>query len=160
MFFVPLGHYGSAPWRRRANSRSLLRSTSKLSSHNASTQTSWRRYSKTKVKIRRILESDRFPGLKNLNLIFSHLLLDDYFVNNIEKVDSVTLLRKDKIMTGISWSRKFQTAIDTWPCFSDVGASAADPVSLRISRHAHFPDLKYDLIFFSFSSPALKMRLL
>jgi len=50
---------------------------------------------------------------------------DDYFVSNIEKVDSVTLLRKDKVMTGISWSVKFQRSLDTWPCLNDLGATAA-----------------------------------
>ena len=50
---------------------------------------------------------------------------DEYFVSNIEKVDSVTLLRKDKIMAGISWSVKFQKAVDTWPCINDLGSSAA-----------------------------------
>ena len=31
---------------------------------------------------------------------------DDYFVSNIERVDSVTLLRKDKLLTGrdITWT--------------------------------------------------------
>ena len=52
-------------------------------------------------------------------------LSDDYFVSNIEKVDSVTLLRKDKVMTGISWSVKFQRSLDTWPCLNDLGATAA-----------------------------------
>lgn len=50
---------------------------------------------------------------------------DEYFVSNIEKVDSVTLLRKDKVMTGVSWSMRFQQAISTWPCLNDLGASAA-----------------------------------
>ncbi|TRY73107.1 hypothetical protein TCAL_11821 [Tigriopus californicus] len=48
---------------------------------------------------------------------------DDYFVPNIEKVDSVTLLRKDKIMSGNSWTRTFQLAIDTWPCINDLGSA-------------------------------------
>ena len=30
--------------------------------------------------------------------------LDEYFVSNIEKVDSVTLLRKDKLLIGSSWT--------------------------------------------------------
>ena len=31
---------------------------------------------------------------------------DDYFVSNIERVDSVTLLRKDKLLTGrdVTWT--------------------------------------------------------
>ncbi len=45
-------------------------------------------------------------------------------MSNIEKVDSVTLLRKDKVMTGISWARKFQSALDTWPCLNDLGSAA------------------------------------
>ncbi len=59
-------------------------------------------------------------------------LSDEYFVSNIEKVDSVTLLRKDKIMTGLSWARKFQHAIDTWPCINDLGASAASVRKMRV----------------------------
>ncbi len=52
-------------------------------------------------------------------------------MSNIEKVDSVTLLRKDKVMTGISWARKFQSALDTWPCLNDLG-SAAVTVSSKV----------------------------
>ena len=59
-------------------------------------------------------------------------LSDDYFVSNIEKVDSVTLLRKDKVMTGISWSVKFQRSLDTWPCLNDLGATAAQVSPLRV----------------------------
>jgi hypothetical protein len=44
-------------------------------------------------------------------------------VSNIEKVDSVTLLRKDKVMAGISWAVKFQRAVDT--CFNNLRGSAA-----------------------------------
>ena len=34
---------------------------------------------------------------------------DDYFVSNIERVDSVTLLRKDKLLTGrdVSWTLRW-----------------------------------------------------
>ncbi len=46
-------------------------------------------------------------------------------MSNIEKVDSVTLLRKDKIMTGLSWARRFQHSADTWPCLNDLGAASA-----------------------------------
>lgn len=52
------------------------------------------------------------------------MITDEYFVSNIEKVDSVTLLRKDKVMNGVSWSLKFQQAISTWPCLNDLGPSA------------------------------------
>ena len=52
------------------------------------------------------------------------LVSDDYFVSNIEKVDSVTLLRKDKVMSGVSWSLRFQQAISTWPCNNDLGSAA------------------------------------
>ena len=70
-------------------------------------------------------------GKINLQVLYSNShshsshLSDDYFVSNIEKVDSVTLLRKDKVMTGISWSVKFQRSLDTWPCLNDLGATAA-----------------------------------
>ena len=46
---------------------------------------------------------------------------DDYFVSNIEKVDSVTLLRKDKLMTGTTWTLRFQHAITTWPNLNNLG---------------------------------------
>ena len=47
---------------------------------------------------------------------------DDYFVSNIEKVDSVTLLRKDKLMTqSVSWTIRFQHALSVWPCLNDLG---------------------------------------
>ena len=49
---------------------------------------------------------------------------DEYFVSNIEKVDSVTLLRKDKVMSGVSWSLRFQQAISTWPSNNDLGSAA------------------------------------
>ena len=48
-------------------------------------------------------------------------VLDDYFVSNIEKVDSVTLLRKDKLMTGTTWTLRFQHAITTWPNLNNLG---------------------------------------
>ena len=54
-----------------------------------------------------------------------NFIADEYFVSNIEKVDSVTLLRKDKVMTGVSWSVRFQQAISTWPCNNDLGSAAA-----------------------------------
>ena len=36
-------------------------------------------------------------------------IADDYFVSNIERVDSVTLLRKDKLLTGrdITWTLRW-----------------------------------------------------
>ena len=47
---------------------------------------------------------------------------DDYFVTNIEKVDSVTLLRKDKLLTSdVSWTTRFQHALAVWPCLNDLG---------------------------------------
>ena len=47
---------------------------------------------------------------------------DDYFVTNIEKVDSVTLLRKDKLLTSeISWTTRFQHALAVWPCLNNLG---------------------------------------
>ena len=39
-------------------------------------------------------------------------------------MDSVTLLRKDKVMSGVSWSLRFQQAISTWPCNNDLGSAA------------------------------------
>ena len=63
------------------------------------------------------------------NYIFSFKIYfnfaDEYFVSNIEKVDSVTLLRKDKVMNGVGWTLRFQQALNTWPCLSDLGAAAA-----------------------------------
>ena len=35
-------------------------------------------------------------------LLYLEIFLDDYFVSNIEKVDSVTLLRKDKLLNKTS----------------------------------------------------------
>ena len=56
-------------------------------------------------------------------------ILDDYFVSNIEKVDSVTLLRKDKVMNGVGWALRFTQSVNTWPCLNDLGAAG---VSVRI----------------------------
>ena len=53
-----------------------------------------------------------------LESTFLHDVLQDkvdYFVSNIDKVDSVTLLQKDRVIKGISWSVKFQCSLDTWP---------------------------------------------
>ena len=55
------------------------------------------------------------PGALTLSV------LDDYFVSNIEKVDSVTLLRKDKLMTGTTWTLRFQHAITTRPNLNNLG---------------------------------------
>ena len=49
---------------------------------------------------------------------------DDYFVSNIEKVDSVTLLRKDKLMTNTTWTLRFQHAITTWPNLNNLGSQS------------------------------------
>lgn len=59
-----------------------------------------------------------------LNEIFSEA--DEYFVSNIEKVDSVTLLRKDKLLTGgtISWTLRFQHALAVWPCLNNLGSES------------------------------------
>lgn len=65
--------------------------------------------------------------------VINFLFTDEFFVSNIEKVDSVTLLRKDKIITGIIWSRKFQHAIDTWPCLNDLGAAAVQVSSTKLT---------------------------
>ena len=54
-----------------------------------------------------------------LHEIFSEA--DEYFVTNIEKVDSVTLLRKDKLLTGITWTLRFQHALTVWPCLNNLG---------------------------------------
>jgi len=60
---------------------------------------------------------------------------DEYFVSNIEKVDSVTLLRKDKVMNGVSWSMRFQQALSTWPCLNDLGASAVQDSQCGVCDH-------------------------
>jgi len=60
---------------------------------------------------------------------------DEYFVSNIEKVDSVTLLRKDKVMNGVSWSMRFQQALSTWPCLNDLGASAVRGAKCGVCDH-------------------------
>ena len=52
-------------------------------------------------------------------------------MSNIEKVDSVTLLRKDKVMNGVSWPLKFQQAISTWPCLNDLGSSAVQVLAIE-----------------------------
>ena len=70
-------------------------------------------------------------------------LTDEYFVSNIEKVDSVTLLRKDKVMNGVSWSMRFQQALSTWPCLNDLGASA----------------VQVKIIFFHFAHSELKLKI-
>ncbi|XP_023326557.1 proline-rich protein 12 [Eurytemora carolleeae] len=57
-----------------------------------------------------------------LNEIFTEQ--DEYFVSNIERVDSVTLLRKDKLFIGTSWTIGFQNALTVWPCLDDLGAEA------------------------------------
>ena len=63
---------------------------------------------------------------ENSNILEIHWIdfPDEYFVSNIEKVDSVTLLRKDKVMNGVSWTLRFQQALNTWPCLNDLGAAA------------------------------------
>lgn len=56
------------------------------------------------------------------NFVTTLLCSDDYFVTNIEKVDSVTLLRKDKLLTSeISWTTRFQHALAVWPCLNNLG---------------------------------------
>ena len=62
-------------------------------------------------------------GLKgSVILPFSNTnISDEYFVSNIEKVDSVTLLRKDKLLTGVTWTLRFQHALTVWPCLNDLG---------------------------------------
>ena len=56
------------------------------------------------------------------NFVTLLLCSDDYFVTNIEKVDSVTLLRKDKLLTSdVSWTTRFQHALAVWPCLNDLG---------------------------------------
>ena len=62
---------------------------------------------------------------------------DEYFVSNIEKVDSVTFLRKDKVLNGISWSMRFQHALSTWPYFNDLGASAVQDSQCTLFRKAY-----------------------
>jgi len=57
-----------------------------------------------------------------LHEIFSEA--DEYFVTNIEKVDSVTLLRKDKLLTGITWTLRFQHALTVWPCLNNLGSES------------------------------------
>ena len=45
-------------------------------------------------------------------------------MTNIERVDSVTLTRKNKVMNGVTWTINFKHAIDTWPCMNDLGPTA------------------------------------
>jgi hypothetical protein len=59
-----------------------------------------------------------------LNEIFADQ--DDYFVSNIEKVDSVTLLRKDKLLNKTSLNMGFQHCLSVWPCLKDVGPEACN----------------------------------
>ena len=61
--------------------------------------------------------------LKNMYILPFLQILDDYFVSNIEKVDSVTLLRKDKVMNGVGWALRFTQSVNTWPCLNDLGAA-------------------------------------
>ena len=44
--------------------------------------------------------------LQVFDLCDKNYISDDYFVSNIERVDSVTLLRKDKLLTGrdVTWT--------------------------------------------------------
>ena len=76
-------------------------------------------------------------------------LTDEYFVSNIEKVDSVTLLRKDKVMNGVSWSMRFQQALSTWPCLNDLGASAVQVKTFFANFSCMFQNCH---IFFQFES--------
>ena len=48
-------------------------------------------------------------------------IADDYFVSNIERVDSVTLLRKDKLLTGrdITWTLRWMVN-NSFTCFSEL----------------------------------------
>ena len=69
-----------------------------------------------------ILDQDMFLKIC-INSFFSFQILDDYFVSNIEKVDSVTLLRKDKVMNGVGWALRFTQSVNTWPCLNDLGAA-------------------------------------
>ena len=46
----------------------------------------------------------------------------------------MTLLRKDKLMNGVSWSMRFQQALCTWPCISDLGAGAAQVCVAHLTR--------------------------
>ena len=66
-------------------------------------------------------------------------------MSNIEKVDSGTLLRKDKVMSGVSWPARFQQAISTWPSWDDLGAAAAQ---VRLSLLSPIIDLEMFAIIF------------
>ena len=64
------------------------------------------------------------PEVGQQDLAMTISVSDDYFVSNIEKVDSVTLLRKDKLMTGTTWTLRFQHAITTWPNLNNLGSES------------------------------------
>ena len=72
--------------------------------------------------------------MKHSNFLTLLHVLDEYFVSNIEKVDSVTLLRKDKVMSGVSWSLRFQQAISTWPCSNDLGSAAVQVRTFSVNN--------------------------
>ena len=62
--------------------------------------------------------------------------VDEYVVSNIDKVDSVTLLRKDKVMKGVSWSMMFQQALITWPCLGlDLCPSIVQDAKCEVCHH-------------------------
>ena len=64
----------------------------------------------------------RFKGPPGVQFFMVNpFISDEYFVSNIEKVDSVTLLRKDKLLTGVTWTLRFQHALTVWPCLNDLG---------------------------------------
>ena len=69
--------------------------------------------------------------------------IDEYFVSNIEKVDSVTLLRKDKVMSGVSWSLRFQQSISTWPCTNDLGSAAVQVLFIYYSNPVVWLETQY-----------------
>ena len=68
-----------------------------------------------------LLEGGGLKGTVILPLFPNTDISDEYFVSNIEKVDSVTLLRKDKLLTGVTWTLRFQHALTVWPCLNDLG---------------------------------------
>jgi len=78
-------------------------------------------------------------GKNGLSFLFSKAFnnlyfLDEYFVSNIEKVDSVTLLRKDKVMSGVRWTLRFQHALCTWPMFNELGGDISQ-VFASVYKH-------------------------
>ena len=77
-------------------------------------------------------------GQQNWTMTIS--VLDDYFVSNIEKVDSVTLLRKDKLMTGTTWTLRFQHAITTWPNLNNLGWDMSQNFNYKIIK-SFYPGL-------------------